>query len=166
MLPADSAEAAPSSASLSPSTWTAPWLISRRASLVLATIDESNEVMATAGEATEVKLLLVNSGTGPASNVELKTVAPPGWDISFDFNPVASVSPNEALELTMTVTPPGDVEGGDYNIDVAGSVPESRADFRFRVTIERSSAFGFLGIAVILLVVAGLGALLVRLGRR
>ncbi len=136
------------------------------ASLVLATIDESNEVMATAGEATEVKLLLVNSGTGPASNVELKTVAPPGWDISFDFNPVASVSPNEALELTMTVTPPGDVEGGDYNIDVAGSVPESRADFRFRVTIERSSAFGFLGIAVILLVVAGLGALLVRLGRR
>ena len=134
--------------------------------LSLGTIDQSNEVDATAGEATEVKVLLVNSGTGPASNVALDTIAPPGWNVTFDFNPVASVSPQDALELTMTVEPPGDAEGGDYNIDVAGTVPESTANFRFRVTIERSSAFGFLGIAVVVLVVLGLGGLLVRLGRR
>ena len=132
----------------------------------LGTIDQSNEVEATAGEATEVKVLLVNSGTGPASNVELTTIAPPGWNVAFDTNPVPGIGPNEALELSMTVEPPADVEGGDYNIDLLGTVPESSANFRFRVTIERSSAFGFLGIAVIVLVVVGLGALLVRLGRR
>ena len=66
----------------------------------------------------------------------------------------------------MTVEPPSDTEGGDYNIDVAGTVPESTANFRFRVTIERTSALGFLGIGVIVLVVVGLGGLLVRLGRR
>ena len=134
--------------------------------LTLSTIDQSNEVDATAGEATEVKVLLVNSGTGPASNVELTTISPPGWNVAFDSNPVASIGPNEALELSMTVEPPSDAEGGDYNIDVAGTVPESTANFRFRVTIERTSAFGFLGIAVIVLVVLGLGALMVRLGRR
>ena len=134
--------------------------------LTLGTIDQSNEVEATAGEATEVKVLLVNSGTGPASNVELTTLAPPGWNVAFDSNPVPAIGPNEALELSMRVEPPSDAEGGDYNIDVAGTVPESTANFRFRVTIERTSAFGFLGIAVIVLVVAGLGALLVRLGRR
>ena len=111
-------------------------------------------------------MLLVNSGTGPASNVELTTISPPGWNVAFDSNPVASIGPNEALELSMTVEPPSDAEGGDYNIDVAGTVPESTANFRFRVTIERTSAFGFLGIAVIVLVVLGLGALMVRLGRR
>ena len=134
--------------------------------LTLGTIDQSNEVEATAGEATEVKVLLVNSGTGPASNVELDTIAPPGWNVAFDQNPVPGIAPNDALELTMTVEPPGDAEGGDYNIDLSGTVPESTAMFRFRVTIERSSAFGFLGIAVIVLVVLGLGGLLVRLGRR
>ena len=134
--------------------------------LTLGTIDQSNEVEATAGEATEVKVLLVNSGTGPASNVELTTIAPPGWSVAFDSNPVAGVGANEALELSMTVEPPSDADGGDYNIDVAGTVPESTANFRFRVTIERTSAFGFLGIAVIVLVVVGLGGLLVRLGRR
>ena len=134
--------------------------------LTLGTIDQSNEVEATAGEATEVKVLLVNSGTGPATNVELDAMAPPGWNVTFDRNPVASINPNDALELTMTIEAPGDAEGGDYNIDLSGAVPESTAMFRFRVTIERASAFGFLGIAVIVLVVAGLGALLVRLGRR
>ncbi len=134
--------------------------------LSLGTIDQANEVEATAGEATEVKVLLVNSGTGPGSNVELEAIAPPGWNVSFDQNPVAAISPNDALELTMTIEPPGDAEGGDYNIDLSGAVPESTAMFRFRVNIERSSAFGFLGIAVIVLVVLGLGGLLVRLGRR
>ena len=134
--------------------------------LTLGTIDQSNEVAATAGEATEVKVLLVNSGTGPGANVEIEAIAPPGWNVSFDQNPVAAIAPNDALELTMTVDPPSDAEGGDYNIDLIGTVPESTAMFRFRVTIERSSAFGFLGIAVIVLVVLGLGGLLVRLGRR
>ncbi len=135
-------------------------------SLVLTTIDQRNDVTVNAGETTEVKVLLVNSGMGSAANVVLEAVTPPGWEVTFDQNPVESVRPNEALELTMTVKPSGDAEGGDYNVDVSGSVPESATDFRFRVTVERSSAFGFIGIAVIVLLVTGLGALMVRLGRR
>ena len=101
----------------------------------------------------------MNSGTGPATNVALGSLAPEDWNVTFDQNPIAIISPKEALEITMTIDSASDTQAGDYNVDLKSSIEESVAEFRFRVTVERSSVFGFLGVAVIVFLVVGLGAL-------
>ena len=58
------------------------------------------------------------------------------------------------FRVAATIIPAGDADAGDYNVDISATVPESSAEFRFRITLERSSTFGFLGIAVVVLLIA------------
>ena len=121
---------------------------------------------ATAGEATDLTVLVVNSGEEGVDNVRFLSDAPPKWTVNLDQNPVPRVEAGSTVELIVSVTPPEETIPGDYNFRILTAVAGESSDLQFRVTVVRSSAFGFIGVGIILLVVAGLGILFVRLGRR
>ena len=59
-------------------------------------------------------MILTNSGTAPAEQIELSGTTPPGWKINFDPKTVDRIAPNENKEVKALVTPSDKAVAGDY----------------------------------------------------
>jgi hypothetical protein len=120
----------------------------------------------TAGESTELAVLVVNSGDEAADNIRFVADAPPDWTVTLGQNPIPRIEAASSVELAVTIEAPEDTIPGDYGFRLLTAVSSESADLEFRITAVRSSAFGFIGVAVIIAVVGGLALLFVRSGRR
>ena len=134
--------------------------------LNLATESGQLTAEATAGEATDLKVFVVNSGDGSTDNVHFVSVAPPEWTVTLDQNPVRLVEAGETVELTVSVRPPEKTVPGDYDVRLVTTVDGKATDLVFSIVVVRSTVFGVLGMALIGVVVLGLGGLFVGLSRR
>ena len=121
---------------------------------------------ATAGEGSEIKLVVANAGSVGVDSIRLVSNAPEGWRLNFEPQVIPRLEPSALAEITATVTPPAKSLPGDYRITVIATSVESQADASLRITVGRSTAIGWVGILIVVLVVAALGGLFVKLGRR
>ena len=121
-------------------------------------------VDANAGATTDVNVRVVNAGAA-ADNVRFVTAMPPGWGVKIDHNPVPRVEANGTFDVTVSVTPPEKTIPGDYQFQLIASVEGQSTGLIVGVTVVRSNVFAILGIALIGVVVLGLGGLFFRLGR-
>src|SRR5436309_2540606 len=113
---------------------------------------------ASAGQETTIPVILTNSGTAPAEQIELSGTAPTGWKVSFEPKTVERIAPNENKEVQALVTPAAKAVAGDYVTSVRASARGESASQSFRVAVTTSTIWGIVGIALI-----G-GALLVMIG--
>src|SRR5262249_35944059 len=60
---------------------------------------------AVAGKEETLPVVLTNSGTAAAEQIELSGTVPPGWKINFDPKTVDRIAPNENKEVKAVVTP-------------------------------------------------------------
>ena len=60
---------------------------------------------ASAGQEASIPVILSNSGTAPAEQIELSGSAPSGWKVSFEPKAVDRIAPNETKEVQALVTP-------------------------------------------------------------
>ena len=134
--------------------------------LSLSTLTGRLNAKTTAGDESEIKLVVVNTGTAGLDNVRLVSNAPEGWRFSFDPKVVSRLEPTELVEITATIAPPSKTIPGDYRIDILAAALEVQTDASLRITVGRPSSFGWVGILIVALVVVGMGGLFVRLGRR
>lgn len=121
---------------------------------------------ASAGKETSVPVVIANSGTAPADNVELSGSAPSGWKITFDPKTVDRIAPNENKEVQALITPTEKAIAGDYVTTIRAATRGESASTTFRVTVTTSTMWGIAGIGIIgvaLLVMVGAVA---RFGRR
>jgi uncharacterized membrane protein len=121
---------------------------------------------ATAGKETSVPVVITNTGTAPAEEVELSGSAPSGWKITFDPKTVDRIPPNENKEVQALITPTEKAIAGDYVTTVRASARGESASANFRVTVTTSTIWGIAGVGIIgvaLLVMVGAVA---RFGRR
>jgi uncharacterized membrane protein len=121
-------------------------------------------VDANAGATTDVEVRVVNAGAA-ADNVRFVTAMPPGWGVKIDHNPVPRVEANGVFDVTVSVTPPDKTIPGDYEFQLIASVEGQSTGLIVGVTVVRSDIFAILGIALIGVVVLGLGGLFFRLSR-
>ena len=134
--------------------------------LSLATLTGRLNADTTAGEESEIKLVLVNTGSAGLDNVRFLSNAPEGWKFNFDPQAISHLEPTELAEITAIVAPPDKTIPGDYSVDVFATALDAQADASLRITVGRSTSFGWVGILIVVLVIAGVGGLFVRLGRR
>ncbi len=134
--------------------------------LSLATLTGRLNAETTAGEESEIKLVLVNTGTAGLDNVRFLSNAPEGWKFNFDPQVISHLEPTEVAEITAIVAPPDKTIPGDYNVDVFATSLDAQTDASLRITVGRSTSFGWVGILIVVLVIAGIGGLFLRLGRR
>jgi len=135
-------------------------------SATLTTPDQRLNADVTAGSATEVPLTLVNTGTAPLQNVTLSPTAPSGWDVSFNPPALATVAPGDSAQFTAVITPSSDAVTGDYIVSVTASTPEVQSSVDLRTTVKTSEVWGIVSLGLIVAVLAGLGIVFQRFGRR
>jgi uncharacterized membrane protein len=121
---------------------------------------------ASAGKETSVPVVVTNTGTAPADDVELSGTAPSGWKITFDPKTVDHIAPNANKEVQALITPTDKAIAGDYVTSIRASARGESASTTFRVTVTTSTLWGIAGVGIIgiaLLVMVGAVA---RFGRR
>jgi uncharacterized membrane protein len=121
---------------------------------------------ASAGKETTVPVVITNTGTAPADEVELSGSAPSGWKVTFDPKTVDRVAPNANKEVQALITPTEKAIAGDYVTTIRASTRGESASTTFRVTVTTSTMWGIAGVGIIgiaLLVMVGAVA---RFGRR
>jgi len=121
---------------------------------------------ASAGKETAIPIVIVNTGTAPAENVELSGSGPSGWKVEFNPKTIARINPNAKAEAQALITPTEKAIAGDYVTSLRASSKGESASSSFRITVTTSTMWGIAGVGIIgiaLLIMVGAVA---RFGRR
>jgi uncharacterized membrane protein len=135
--------------------------------LSLVTPDGRLNGHGTSGQSTDIALNLTNGGTAAVTNVKLTGTPPTGWKVTFDPATIASLGAGQTQAVTAHLVPSSDSVAGDYVVSLKAAGDQSTAssvDIRFTVETSLSGAIG--GIAIIVAVIAGVGFVFQRYGRR
>lgn len=121
---------------------------------------------ATAGSESSIPVVVTNTGTAPAENIQLSGNAPNGWKITFEPKTIDRIAPNEHKEVQALISPPEKAIAGDYVTTLTASTRGENGTGNFRVTVTTSTMWGIAGVGIIgaaLLIMVGAVA---RFGRR
>jgi uncharacterized membrane protein len=113
---------------------------------------------ASAGVETSVPVVISNSGTAAAEQVELSGSGPSGWKINFEPKTVDRIAPNENKDVQALITAPAKAIAGDYATTLRAAARGESASQTFRVAVVTSTMWGIVGVVLIgiaLLVLVG-----------
>ena len=140
--------------------------IAGQASLSLSGDDGRLSGDAYAGQEKSFPLVLHNSGSAPAQDIELTASPPSGWKVTFEPKQVAELAVDGEQKVNALVTPAPKALAGDYMVTMRASGSGQSESADYRVTVMTSTLWGMTGIGVIgaaLLVLVGAVG---RFGRR
>lgn len=120
----------------------------------------------TAGSSQTYSVLVTNTGTAPLTEVALSATPPSGWTIAFETETVAEIPVGQSVTVPVTITPAANAVAGDYVITMRARTAQVDESIQVRTTVETSQTWGFIGIGLIVLVLAGLALVFRRFGRR
>lgn len=121
----------------------------------------------TIGDAVSYTARVTNQGETAITTLYVQTDAPSGWETTVTPTQVDTLSPRSSTTFTVTVTIPSDAEAGDYLVTMqalSDQLDSSTTDVR--VTAQASNTWGYIGIGIALISVAGAALLFKRFKRR
>jgi len=134
--------------------------------LALSTVNQQLNMNANAGSASDLTLSLTNSGTADVEAVAMTATAPTGWKVTFDTPTVNVPAGAQPVQVVAHVTPSSDAIAGDYIATFKATASTANASADIRVAVQTSALWGFVGIALIAIVLIGLWSIFRRFGRR
>ncbi len=121
---------------------------------------------ATAGEENHLAIKIRNSGSADIEKITLSSSKPEGWLITFNPEKVEGLAPDLAQDVDVVIEPADKAIAGDYMITLRADSEEINESMEIRVTVETPTIWGWVGIIIVLVVIAGLAVLFRQLGRR
>ena len=121
---------------------------------------------AVAGKPANFSVFVKNTGSAVNRNVTFSSFKPENWEVTFKPEKIEALEPDQLKQVEVTVKPSAQALVGDYSVAVMVNGEKSDKTVEIRVTVRSSTAWGWIGIAVIIFVIAGLSALFIWLGRR
>jgi uncharacterized membrane protein len=121
---------------------------------------------ATAGKTSQIKLVVANTGTAPASEIRLSSSEPSDWKVNFDQKKIAMLKPGDFREVAANITPSAKAIAGDYMVTMSASGDGVTSSTDYRVTVDTSTLWGAVGIAIIAAALLAMVGAMVRFGRR
>jgi uncharacterized membrane protein len=119
------------------------------------------------GKENTMTMRVVNNSSVALENVTLNAQKPDNWDITFKPDAkIASIPAGQSSDISVVIKPPKDTITGDYNITLSANDTNISNSMVIRVMVSASSIWGFVSIAIIVVVIAGLAFLFMKLGRR
>jgi len=121
----------------------------------------------TAGEENHLSCYVENTGTEAIKNVGFMSTKPTGWEVTFNPYSFESLEVGVAQGVDVIITPPSKTVPGDYMVTLKTvSTDYAAREMDIRVTVLTSTVWGWVGILIVLAVIAGLAVMFRRLGRR
>ncbi len=121
---------------------------------------------AKAGEDNFFAIEVQNLGTAPIDNVNFSSDKPSGWTVEFTPKKIDSLPAIERQTVDINIKPPAKTVAGDYQIQVTAAGNQEREQIQIRVTVETPTIWGWVGVGIIALVIAGLAYIFMRFSRR
>ncbi len=116
---------------------------------------------------TPSAILLANSGSAAIENITFSSSKPEGWSVTFTPEKVDSLDSGLTQEVDVVINPPRKTIAGDYEITLRAESKEFSPDrMKVRVTVLTPTIMGWIGVLIVLAVIAGVGVIFWRLGRR
>ncbi|HEY1544232.1 MAG TPA: NEW3 domain-containing protein [Xanthobacteraceae bacterium] len=140
--------------------------ISGQPQLTLAGRNGLVSAKAEAAKQAVVPIVVTNTGSAPADNVELSATAPSGWKIDFEPKTIARIEPGKYSEVQAQITPTASSLAGDYVAEMRAATGGESASTQFRVAVTTSNEGYLAGAAIIGVAVLFMVAAVARFGRR
>ena len=121
---------------------------------------------AEAGKEASIPIVVTNTGTAAADEIELTSSAPSGWKVTFEPKTIDRIAPGANKEVQALVTPPEKAIAGDYAPTFNASARGETANTQFRVAVGVSTMWGAIGIAIIAIALLIMVGAVARFGRR
>ncbi|WP_047982894.1 COG1470 family protein [Ornithinibacillus californiensis] len=134
--------------------------------LTLTTPDGLLSDDVTAGGDTIIDLVVENTGTVDLTEIDLNGSTPPKWEVEFDQPTISTLKAGEKTTVKATLTAPKDAIAGDYATTFSVQTAEATSEANFRMSVKTSTAWGFIGVAIIVIVIGGLYYIFRKYGRR
>ncbi len=134
--------------------------------LSMTTVSGSLSLGAVQGKPATVRLVVKNTGTAVQSHVGLLAFNPENWKVEFRPEKVDNLAPGQGQPVDLVILPYEKALVGDYSVEIRANGEKVSKPVELRVTVNASTLFGWIGVAIIILVVGGLAALFRWLGRR
>lgn len=140
--------------------------VTGRVALEFTTVDQRLNATATAGSSADVEVVILNTGTASLSTIGLGGSGPSEWEVTFDPQEIAAIAPGDTGTATARITPSENAVAGDYVVELSATGEGVDESIEIRVTVETSPVWGAVGIALIVLTLAGMVWVFRRYGRR
>jgi uncharacterized membrane protein len=121
---------------------------------------------ALAGQEANLSIYVKNTGSAPLNNIRFLSFKPENWTVTFKPEGIESLGQGEIKQVEVTVKPSAEALVGDYSVVLNVEAEKITKNLELRVTVKASTAWGWIGIGIIVLVMLGLVGLFMRLGRR
>lgn len=118
------------------------------------------------GKEGNLSFYVQNNGSATLNNVRFLSFKPENWKVTFDPERIDVLAPEELKQVEVSITPADQALVGDYSVGLTADAGKASKAIEMRITVRASTAWGWIGIGIIVLVMAGLVALFIRLGRR
>ncbi|RLB43980.1 MAG: hypothetical protein DRH12_01315 [Deltaproteobacteria bacterium] len=118
------------------------------------------------GKPSSISVYVKNTGSAPLNNIHFLSFKPENWKVTFKPEKIETLAPDALKQIEVTVKPSEQALVGDYSVSLNIDAGKVSKNLELRVTVKASTAWGWIGIGIIVFVLLGLVILFVKLGRR
>jgi uncharacterized membrane protein len=118
------------------------------------------------GKPANLSFYVKNTGSAANHGIKFMSFKPENWKVEFSPQQLELVKPGDLKQVEMTITPYEEALVGDYSISVNVEGEKASKVIELRTTVKASAAWGWVGIGIIVMVIAGLFGIFRWLGRR
>jgi len=120
----------------------------------------------TAGDYKRIGLVVSNTGSAELRNIQLTSVAPVNWEVSYDPKTIGNLAPGGTAQVNATIKASRRSIPGDFVTNLEATTPEVTAKAAFRITVKTPLIWGWVGVMIILTALGSVYYLFRRYGRR
>ena len=118
------------------------------------------------GRPANMSFYVKNTGSAKNSDIKFMTFKPENWKVEFKPEKIDAIEPGDLKQVEVIITPYEDALVGDYSVGVNVEGEKASKSIELRTTVRASAVWGWIGIGIIVVVIAGLFGLFRWLGRR
>jgi uncharacterized membrane protein len=118
------------------------------------------------GKPANMSVYVKNTGSATNHNINFLSIKPENWKVEFEPEKIEALKPDELKQVEVTITPADEALVGDYSLGINVDGEKASKTLELRTTVRASTAWGWIGIGIIVAVILGLGVLFTWLGRR
>jgi len=127
-------------------------------------------VDAIAGKEKHFIIYLWNEGSTAIDDISFFSNKPEEWEVSFKPNKLSSLPPYEEAQkpekVEVAIKPSIRTLPGDYMVTITAAGKQDQNKVDLRTTVKVSTKWGWVGIIIIIVVIASLAGIFIRLKRR